>query len=61
MNSWLDWSTNRIKGEVIGEVRREAPAQTELRPTCAGPSRDPDLRCRPHEFLARLVDQSYKG
>ena len=57
MNSWLDWSTNRIKGDVMSEVTRETPAQTELRPpTCAGASRlIPTYNMTPHEFLVRLA------
>jgi hypothetical protein len=27
-----------VGGDVVGEAQREAPAQAELRPTCAGPS-----------------------
>jgi hypothetical protein len=31
--------SENLWGVMLGEAKREAPAQAELRPTCAGPSR----------------------
>ena len=36
MNTSVNWSTNCIGVTSLGEATREAPAQTELRPTSAG-------------------------
>jgi hypothetical protein len=36
VNSFVNWLTNSIGGDVIAEAKLEAPAQAELRPTSAG-------------------------
>ena len=52
MKFLVSWPANFIGGDAICEATLEAPAQTELRPTCAGAFRI-ILPCdaTPHEIL----------
>ena len=51
-----------IRGDAICEATLEAPAQAELRPTCAGAFRV-ILPCdaTPDEILVEFAGQFYKG